>query len=198
MRAFIKALTCFLLLSTFLASKAESIQLTLSDKDIREAIEYGTVGRDLTHPELLKAWRVNLGYGVGAATIITPFGSLVVMAKEKANRFLEPTEREISETLDKDKGKLAFGCSLYGDEAWFADKYKAVLMYKDKKIEPSEVEVPPSADYTRSYPNSPRYWALCFFKFDIADIDPNAKVTLILSDGDGKELKFPFDLAKLR
>ena len=196
MHALIKTLTCSLLLSTFLISQAESIELTLSDKDIESAIAYGTGGRDLTHPELLKAWRVDLGYGVGAATIITPFGSLVVLAKEKANRFLEPTEREIKEALDKDRGKLAFGCSLYGKDAWFADKYKAVLLYKDKKIAPSKVEVPPSANYTRSYPNSPRYWALCFFKFDIADIDPNTKVTLILNDG--KELKFPFDLEKLK
>src|SRR3989338_1256668 len=196
MRTLIKTLTCFLLLSTFSISQAESIELTLSDKDIESAIEYGTGGRDLTHPELLKAWRVDLGYGIGAATIITPFGSLVVLAKEKANRFLEPTEREIKEALDKDRGKLAFGCSLYGKDAWFADKYKAVLMYKDKKIAPSKVEVPPSANYTRSYPNSARYWALCFFKFDIADIDPNTKVTLILNDG--KELKFPFDLEKLK
>lgn len=196
MHALIKTLTCSLLLSTFLISQTEAIELTLSDKDIENAIAYGTGGRDLTHPELLKVWRVDLGYGIGAATIVTPFGSLVVLAKEKANRFLEPTEREIKETLDKDRGKLAFGCSLYGEDAWFADKYKAVLMYKDKKITPSKVEIPPSANYTRSYPNSPRYWALCFFKFDIADIDPNAKVTLILNDG--KELKFPFDLEKLK
>lgn len=196
MRALIKTLACSLLLSAFSISQTEAIELTLSDKDIEKAIEYGTGGRDLTHPELLKAWRVDLGYGIGAATIITPFGSLVVLGKEKANRFLEPTEREIKETLDKDRGKLAFGCSLYGEDARFADKYKAVLIYKDKKIEPSKVEIPPSANYTRSYPNSPRYWALCFFKFDIADIDPNAKVTLILNDG--KELKFPFDLGKLK
>ena len=196
MHALIKTLICSLLLSTFSISQTEAIELTLSNKDIKKAIAYGTGGRDLTHPELLKAWRVDLGYGIGAATIITPFGSLVVLAKEKANRFLEPTEREIKETLDKDRGKLAFGCSLYGNDAWFADKYKAVLMYKDKKIMPSKVEIPPSANYTRSYPNSPRYWALCFFKFDIADIDPNAKVTLILNDG--KELKFSFDLEKLK
>src|SRR3990167_1944400 len=150
MHALIKTLTCSLLLSTFLISQAESIELTLSDKDIESAIAYGTGGRDLTHPELLKAWRVDLGYGVGAATIITPFGSLVVLAKEKANRFLEPTEREIKETLDKDRGKLAFGCSICGKDALYADKNKAGLMYKGNKNPRGELYFPPRAYSSRA------------------------------------------------
>ncbi|MFQ5956418.1 MAG: hypothetical protein ACE5KK_01440 [Candidatus Brocadiales bacterium] len=198
MCTFVKIFTCCLLLSTFLTTQAESIQLYLSEKDIGDAVEYGTSRRDLTHPELLKDWRVDLGYGVGSATIITPFGSIAVLAKEMARRFREPTDREIREALDKEKGELRFGCSLYGDNAWFADDYKATLMYKDKKLEPSETEIPSSAKYTRSYPDSPRYWALCFFDFEIINIDPNARVTLILKDGEGKELKFPFDLSRLR
>lgn len=198
MRASVKIVACYLLLSALLISAAESIQLNLSEKDIREAIEYGTQGRELSHPELLRDWRVNLGYGVGSATVITPFGSIVVLAKETARHFHEPTEYEIKKTLDEKKDKLVFGCSLYGDTIWFANEYKATLMYKDKKLEPTKTEVPPSGDYTRSYPDSPRYWALCFYEFDILNIDPNAKITLILKDGEGKELKFPFDLSKLR
>lgn len=198
MCTFVKILTCYLFLSTCLISQAESIQLYLTDKDIREAIEYGTTRRDLTHPELLRNWRIDLGYGVGSATIVTPFGSIVVLAKDMARRFREPSDYEIRKTLDEQKGKLVFGCSLYGESAWFADNYEVALMYKDKKLDPIEKEIPTTADYTRSYPDSPRYWVLCFFKFDVPDIDPNAKVTLILKSGEGKELKFPFDLSKLR
>ncbi|MFQ5862669.1 MAG: hypothetical protein ACE5IC_06050 [Candidatus Brocadiales bacterium] len=195
---FVKILTCYLILSTFLTPQAESIQLRLTEKDIGDALEYGTARRDLTHPELLRDWRVDLGYGVGSATIITPFGSIAVLAKEMARRFRDPTDREIREEIDKKKGKLVFGCSVYGDSQWFADDYKAFLMYKDKKLEPSETEIPTSAKYTRSYPDSPRYWALCFFTFAILDIDPDAKITLILKSGEGEELKFPFDLSRLR
>ncbi len=198
MRTLIMALTCCLALSTLFTSPAESVQLNFSQKDIYEAIEYGNAGRDLSHPELLSAWRVDLGYGVGSATLITPFANLVVLAKEKARRFREPTESEIKKTLDENKGKLVFGCSLYGDTAWFAEKYRVYLLYKDKKLEPSEKEVPTSADYTRSYPDSPRYWALCFYKFKISNLDTNARVTLVVKGPDGEELKFPFNMAKLR
>ncbi len=198
MRTAITALTFCLALTILFTSQAESIQLNLSQKDITEAIEYGHAGRDLSHPELLRNWRIDLGYGVGSATLVTPFASIVVLAKEKAKRFLEPTESEIKKTLEDNKNQLVFGCALYGDTAWFADKYRVYLIYKDKKYEPSEKEVPTDASYTRSYPDSPRYWALCFYKFKIAGLNPNAKVTLVLKKPDGQELKFPFNMAKLR
>ncbi|MCB7128725.1 MAG: hypothetical protein NOU37_01545 [Candidatus Brocadiales bacterium] len=198
MHRFIKILTCYLLLSVLSAAPAQSIQLELSEKDIKDALEYGNSRRELSHPEVLEVWRVNLGYGVGSATVITPFGNLAILSKEMSRRSREPSEGEIKKTLSENRGKLVFGCSIYGDDAEFADEYKAVLMYKDKKLEPSEKEVPASAEYTRSFPDSPRYWALCFYKFDIPDLDPKAKVTLILKNGDGKKLSFPFNLAKLR
>ncbi len=198
MHTFIKMLASCFLLSGFLTYQAEAIQLNLTGKDIEEAFEYGTKGRDLSHAELLSAWRVNLGEGVGSASIVTPFGRIVVLGKEMADRLRDPNEREIKEALDENKGKLVFGCTLYGDDTLFADQYKAVLMYKDKKIEPSKKKVPSSGDFTRFYPDSPRFRALCFYIFDVGKIDPNAKVILILKNGDGEELKFPFDLSKLR
>ena len=198
MRTAITVLTFCLALTILFTSQAESVQMNLSQEDITEAIEYGHAGRELSHPELLRNWRIDLGYGVGSATLVTPFASIVVLAKEKAKRFLEPTESEIKKTLEDNKNQLVFGCALYGDTAWFADKYRAYLIYKDKKYEPSEKEVPTDASYTRSYPDPPRYWALCFYKFKIAGLNPNAKVTLVLKKPDGQELKFPFNMAKLR
>ncbi|MEE9200961.1 MAG: hypothetical protein V3V45_05910 [Candidatus Brocadiales bacterium] len=193
-----KILICHFLLLLFLTPQAEAIQLELDEQDVKEALEYGRDRRDLPHPEVLKKWRVDLGYGVGSASVVTPFGRLAILSKEMAGRFREPTEGEIKEALGELKGRLVFGCSLYGDDLSFADEYDVTLLYKDKKLKPSEKETPGSAKFTRSYPESPRYWALCFFKFDMPDLDPNAKVTLILKNGDGKELLFPFDLSKLR
>ncbi len=198
MRTAITALTFCLALSVLFTSQAESIQLNLSQKDIEEAIEYGNAGRDLSHPELLSNWRINLGYGVGSATLVTPFASIVVLAKEKAKRFMEPTESAIKKTLKDNKGYLTFGCALYGETAVFTKEYDAYLIYKDKKYEPREKDVPTDAKYTRSYPDSPRYWALCFYKFKVDGLNPNAKVTLVLKKRGGQELKFPFNMAKLR
>lgn len=186
------------LLSLFLTIQAECIQLELKEKDLREAIEYGRARRELSHPELMKDWRLDLGYGVGSATIITPFAGIAILAKEAALKLMEPSEYDIKKSLEEKKDQLSFGCALYGETLDFADKYSAVLEYKGQKLDPSFKNVPSAADYTRTYPKSPRYWALCFYRFSVGPVDTQATVTLILKSPEGKELKFPFDLSKVR
>ena len=182
----------------FLSSQAEGIQLKLGDKDIKEALHYGSSKKDLSHPELLKAWRIDLGYGVGSATLITPYAGLIILAKESALKFREPTEYEIQKELEEKVGQLSFGCGLYGEEIDFTSHCKAILEYKDEKRGPTYTSLPPSASYTKTYPTSPKFWALCFFRFPMEGIGTDDKVTLVLTDAKGQELRFPFDLSKLR
>ena len=187
-----------ILFGVLLSPQAEGVQLKLGDKDIKEAIYYGSHRKELSHPELLKAWRIDLGYGVGSATLITPYASLIILAKESALTSREPTEQEIRKELEEKSGQISFGCGLYGEEIDFASNCKAVLEYKGEKRGPTHTSLPPSANYTKSYPASPRFWALCFFRFPMTGIGANDKVTLVLTDAKGKELRFPFDLSQLR
>ncbi len=193
-----KKLLCIVLFCALFSPQAEGIQLKLGDKDIKEAIYYGSYNKQLSHPELLKAWRMDLGYGLGSATLITPYASLIILAKESALKFREPTELEIQKELEEKAGQLSFGCGLYGEEIDFAPHCKAILEYKDEKREPTHTSLPASASYTKTYPTSPKFWALCFFRFPMAGIGANDQITLILIDAKGKELRFPFDLSKLR
>lgn len=193
-----RELLYIILFCALLSPQADGVQLKLGDKDIKEAIYYGSHRKELSHPELLKAWRIDLGYGVGSATLITPYASLIILAKESALTSREPTEREIQKELEEKSGQISFGCGLYGEEIDFASNCKAVLEYKDEKRGPAHTSLPPSAHYTKSYPASPRFWALCFFRFPMTGIGVNDKVTLVLTDAKGKELRFPFDLSQLR
>jgi hypothetical protein len=186
------------LLWGLLCSQAEGMQLKLSDKDVKAAVRYGTTKKDLSHPELLKDWRIDLGYGVGSATLVTPYAGLIILAKESALKFREPTEYEIQKELEEKEGNLSFGCGLYGEDIDFAPWYKAVLEYKGSKRDPTYTNLPASASYTKSYPNSPKFWALGFFRFTMAGIGPEEKVDLILTDPKGKELRFSFDLSKFK
>ncbi len=185
----------FCLLSS---SQAEGVQFRLDPKDVKEAIRYGTYNKDVSHPELVKAWRIDLGYGVGSATVITPYASLIILGKESALKHREPTDTEIHKELEEKSKHLDFGCGLYGEDIDFATKCKAVLEIKGEKREPLSSELPSSASYTRSYPASPKYWALCFFHFSLTGINPDDQVTLVIKNAEGKELKFPFDLSKLK
>lgn len=187
----------FFLCSLF-SFKVEGIQLKLSADDIKEAIRYGSSNKDLPHPELLQAWRIDLGYGVGSATLVTPYAGLIILAKESALKFREPTEYEIQKELEEKKGRLTFGCGLYGEEIDFATQYSAILEHKDERLESIYTSLPASAHYTKSYPASPKFWALGFFHFPIAGIGPNDQVTLVLKHPKQKELRFSFDLSKLR
>lgn len=179
-------------------SQAYGIQLKLDEHSIKEAVQYGFDNKDLTHPELLKAWRIDLGYGVGSATLVTPYGGLIILGKESALKFRKPTETEIEKELEEKVGKLSFGCGLYGEEIDFAPGCKALLEYKGEKREPIYTNLPAPARYTKTYPTPPKYWALCFFSFPMAGISTNDTVTLIITDPKGKELRFTFDLSKLK
>lgn len=193
-RIFLYAILFYALLSP----RAEGIQLMLGDKDIKEALYYGSTKKDLSHPELLKAWRIDLGYGEGSATLITPYAGLIILAKESALKFRAPTEYEVQKELEEKAGKLSFGCGLYGEEIDFAPSCKAILEYKDEKRGTVYTSLPPAASYTKTYPASPKFWALCFFRFSMEGIGANDKVTLVLKDAKGKELRFTFDLSQLR
>lgn len=187
-----------ILFYALLNTQVEGIQLALKPNDIKEAISYGSSRKDLSHPELLKDWRIDLGYGVGSATLITPYAGLIILAKESALNFREPTESEIRKELEEKEGQLSFGCGLYGEDVDFASRCKVKLEYQGEQREPTYTSLPASAKYTKSYPGPPQYWALCFFRFPMAGIGVNDTVTLIITDQKGKDLRFTFDLSKLR
>src|SRR3989338_418858 len=109
-----------ILFGVLLSPQAEGVQLKLGDKDIKEAIYYGSHRKELSHPELLKAWRIDLGYGVGSATLITPYASLIILAKESALTSREPTEHEIQKELEEKSGQISFGCGFYWAEKNFS------------------------------------------------------------------------------
>lgn len=191
-------LLCAIFFYTLLSTQAEGIQLMLTSRDIKEAVQYGIENEDLSNSELLKAWRIDLGYGVGSATLVTPYASLIILAREAALNFRKPTEHEIEHALKDREGELFFGCSLYGDEIDFVARCKAYLWYKGGRREPIYAGLPSSVDYTTNYPASPKFFALSSFHFSMEGIGPNDTVTLVIINQKGEELRFPFDLSKLK
>lgn len=170
----------------------------LTEKDIKEAVNYGIENKDLSYSELLKDWRKDLGYGVGSATLITPYASLAILGRESALSFREPTGHEIAHKLKELEGKLSFDCTLYGEEIDSYLKCKAELWYKLYRRDPIEAKVPASPDYTRNYPAPPKFLVSCIFNFSMEGVGANDTVTLIIKDPNGKELRFTFDLSEFK
>ncbi len=170
----------------------------LTERDIEEAVEYGLRNKQLSHSALLRDWRIDYGYGIGSATLVTPYASLIILAKESALMFREPTGHEIVHMLKDMENSLLFRCSLYGEDIDFAPKCKVMLEHHGMTRKPTTTILPAAADYTPNYPAPPKFRAVSTFYFSLEGIDPMGRVNLIITDPKGKEMKFFFDLSALR
>ena len=89
---------------------------------------------------------------------------------------------------------LRFYAELYGGSPEFAKNYHAVLETSEKIVQPL---------YKESWPAYPTMWpglyrAVCIYEFLAMKIDLKSQVTLIIINPQGKELRFPFSLGKMR
>ncbi len=213
----------------------------LSEKQIREAIAYGKANRNTPLTEFEKEWMVDLGYGVGVASLCSPFHRLAYRARVLAAQYRELTPAEIDEILGgkeppapvvkkkveepkippggpmsgpeappkkpavqkeilrrkppEERGEdLQFYAELYGGSPEFAKNYHAVLETQKKIAQPSSKEN--RSAYPTMWPGL--YRAVCIYEFPTREIDLKSQVTLIIINPQGKELRFPFNLGKMR
>lgn len=191
----ITIIVCFV--TTFIGRTTYSITLDLNSSQINEAIEYGKENRRLNLKDFIKPWVVLLDEKTGWATLYTPYHNLAFKAKKAAVERRELDQREISNAL-RIKESLTFTVSVFGDYMEFARGYNAVIFFGEKAIYPIFAYFPEYAEPSKFYPNPPVYVAGCVFKFPTEDIEPNSVITLLVTSPEGEQLKFVFDLAKVK
>ena len=185
----------FSFLFSFASPPVGAVLVDLTGEDVKEALRYGRDNKDTGYLEFFKDWRVDLGYGTGSARVITPFSKIAFEAKHAAPGD-EPVDSEvIDEILEKSRGKLAFGVSVYGEARDFAQGARAVLVQKEKTIKPIESKPVMKAEPTDSWPNPPAYRAICYYYFDTKEVDPDGTATLVVSLPGQKDVEFKFDLS---
>ncbi len=177
---------------------AEAVWTNLTEEQIKLAIAYGQTNREADYVTFFKEWRVELGYGKGAARVITPFSKVAFEAKNLPFESVKLTSDDINKLTEELKDRLAFGVAVYGDEVDFAKDCHAVLKHKGQSIRPIEERHAQTAETTDSWPQSPAYRAICYYYFDLHRVDPNAPATLVVSVPKGKAVEFSFDLSKIR
>ncbi|MFN3466502.1 MAG: hypothetical protein ACK4WF_02240 [Candidatus Brocadiales bacterium] len=195
-----KAISLPAVMSLFMlfSHPAWAVWTTLNDEQISLAIAYGKTNKEADYLTFFKDWRVDLGYGKGAARIITPFSKVAFEAKNQPFETIKITPEDINRLLEELRDRLAFGVSLYGDELDFAKDCHAVLKHKGQTVRPLEERHDKTAETTKSWPESPAYRAICYYYFDLHRLDPNATVTLVVSVPKGKSVEFTFDLSKIK
>lgn len=173
--------------------KAFCMTFNLTSSQINEAIEYGQKNKLKSLREFTKPWVSYLGDKEGWATLWTPYHNIAFKSQKAAVEKRTLSQNELFKAL-RIKESLTFTVSVFGDYMQFARGYNAILYCNEKMIYPIFSYFPEFAEPSSFYPETPVYVAGCVFKFPMEEIITDSTITLVVTNPEGKEFKFPFDL----
>jgi hypothetical protein len=171
---------------------AAGASLTLDEKAGQEAVRVGE--RSTSNDAFDAEWRVTNPSG-DTLTVLTPFHRLVIAGRNAAfnGKPLKPAEpRRI---LRENRERLVVWVQLRGGAEGFARFYAPRLVVGEREIRPAFVQ----NERTAARQEDGRYLARCAYGFPTRDLDGRARATLIVADGDGRDVsRFALDLGKMR
>ena len=179
--------------------KAYAIYYNLTDEQIKEAVEYGENNKDTDYFTFLDEWMTVAGDGYEWAALNTKFSILAYEAKQAALESRKLTQAEISHFPLEVEDILSFHVVLYGNSSDFAKDYHAVLLYKNKPIQPFTEQNDAHAKPTNPGVRIPTsYRAICKYDFPNYYIEPDAEIILVVISPSNKERRFAFKLGEMR
>ena len=181
------------------SQKTYAIYYNLSDKQARQAVEYGENNKDTDDFTFLDEWMTVTGDGYEWAALNTEFSTLAYEAKQAALKSRKLTQTEIIALPLEVEDTLSFRVVLYGNSSDFAKDYHAVLLYKNKPIQPINEQNDTYARTTNlGIRISTSYRAICRYDFPNYYVEPDAEVILVVISPSNKERMFAFTLGEMR
>ncbi|MEK7789548.1 MAG: hypothetical protein AAB283_06495 [Planctomycetota bacterium] len=188
-----------LFLFIVVSENANAVYYSLSDEQIRQAIEYGENSKDTDYFVFLDEWTTVAGDGYEWATLNTKFSLLAYEARRAALESRKLTQTEIIQFPLEAEDILSFHVVLYGNSSDFTKDYHAVLLYKNKPIQPiieqNDTHAKPANLGVRI---STSYRAICKYEFPNYYVEPDAEVILVIISPLNKERMFVFHLKEMR
>ena len=188
-----------LFLFIVVSENANAVYYSLSDEQIRQAIEYGENSKDTDYFVFLDEWTTVAGDGYEWATLNTKFSLLAYEARRAALESRKLTQTEIIQFPLEAEDILSFHVVLYGNSSDFTKDYHAVLLYKNKPIQPiieqNDTHAKPANLGVRI---STSYRAICKYEFPNYYVESDAEVILIIISPSNKERRFAFKLGEMR
>ncbi len=186
-------------LSFVFSSNVYAVYYSLSDEQIRQAIEYGEKGKDADDVSFLAEWVSVSDDGYEWATLNTKFSILAYEAKQSSLTFKKLTEVQMSRVLSEVEDVLSFHVILYGNASHFTKDCHAVLLYKNKRIQPINEQNDPHSKATNlGTQTTTTYRAACRYDFPNYCVEPDANIVLVIIGPFNKERKFSFNLKEMR
>ena len=196
-RKFLFPWVLFLFFSFF--ENANAVYYSLSDEQIRQAIEYGENNKDTDYFTFLDEWMTVAGDGYEWAALNTKFSILAYEAKQAALESRKLTQAEIIRFPLEAEDILSFHVVLYGNSSDFSKDYHAVLLYKNKPIQPfteqNDAHAKPANLGVRIHTS---YRAICKYDFPNYYIEHDAEIILVVISPSNKERRFVFNLKEMR
>ena len=181
------------------SEKANAVYYSLSDEQIRQAVEYGENNKDTDYFTFLDEWMTVAGDGYEWAALNTKFSILAYEAKQAALESRKLTQAEIIRFPLEVEDIMSFHVVLYGNSSDFTKDYHAVLLYKNKPIQPineqNDAHAKP-ANLGVRIPTS--YRAICKYDFPNYYVESDAEVILVVISPSNKERRFAFKLGEMR
>ena len=179
--------------------EAGAVYYNLSDEQVKQAIEYGEDSKEADYFTFLDEWMTVAGDGYEWAALNTKFSILAYEAKQAALASRILTQTEIIQLQLEADDILSFFVILYGNSADFAKDYRAVLLYKNKPIQPFCEQNDSSAKLVNlGVRISSSYRSLCKYDFPNYYVESDAEVVLVVISPSNKERRFVFHLGEMR
>ncbi len=139
-------------------------------------------------------YRVNLGPDTGSAILFTEFSTLTLEHRRwlAIGRKLEP--REIELIAERFRNQFRFSVTLVGESRDFLRQYRVQLVQSGVIREPVKVD----AFRGIRQEAATRWIALGEYTFSAQDLNLTGTVSLVCQNAGGKEIRFEFDLSRLR
>ncbi|KKO20316.1 MAG: hypothetical protein L3J18_04915 [Candidatus Brocadia sp.] len=182
-----------------LSSKVDAIHYSLSEEQIKQAIAYGEKNNSLDDIPFLDEWVVVSQEGYEWAALNTKFSILAYKARQASLSVRKLTDAEIYQSLSEVDDILSFQVVLYGNSPDFSREYHAVLLYKNKPIQPVNEQNDPRARPTNlGIRLSGSYRATCRYDFPNYFVEPDEEVCLVILSPLNNERRFVFPLKEMR
>lgn len=170
-----------------------------SDEQMKEAIEYGEKNKDLDYISFLSEWVNVSDDGYEWAVLNTKFSILAYGAKQAASASKKLTETQIYQLISEVEDILSFRVVLYGNSPDFTKDYHAVLLYRNKPIQPVNEQNDAHARPANLGIRIPvTYRATCRYDFPNYFVEPDEEVTLVVISPLNNERRFVFNLKEMR